>query len=531
MSQVSNGTILNNKYRVDAFLQEGGMGQVYNGTDIATNKDILIKFVRYHHNGHDSIREDKLKIEAKVLKKIQHPNIVKYIDDDIDAEHGFFLVLEYIKGASLKDIYYGKTCPEHDLNNICITLLNVVNNLHNINILHRCISPDDIMISDDGEIILIDFGAVKEGFSGLNQSVATRIGKPDYGPPEQLQGYPTYQSDIFSVGATMWFLVTGQPPRSRDKNGRILSAKFSNHSVSDHIDSIILKATDPDVANRYQTADEMIQALMISSDIEPSQVPNDTIPNGTILNSKYQVDALLLGGMNEIYKGKEILTDKEIVIKVGEAKLKHEAKILKKIQHPNIVKYIDDDIDAEHGFFLVLEHIKGASLKNIYTGKTCPEHDLNDICITLLNALQYLHNMNIVHRRVSPDTIIVSDEEELKLIGFRKAIEVSTAIKIDDGTTLIGNEYFLAFQAPERLMGYPTYQSDIFSVGATMWFLITGQPPRIRNQNGMILSAKTSNHSVSDHIDSIILKATNPDVANRYQTADEMIQALMISSQ
>ncbi|TFH38987.1 MAG: hypothetical protein E4G94_11575, partial [ANME-2 cluster archaeon] len=345
-----------------------------------------------------------------------------------------------------------------------------------------------------------------------------------------LMGYPTYQSDIYSVGATMWFLVTGQPPRPRDKSGRILSAKLSNRSVSDHIDSIILKATEPDVTNRYQTANEMIQALMFSSDIVPPQVLNGKIPNGTILNSKYQIDALLQGGMNEIYRGKDILTDKEIVIKVGEAKFKNEAKILKKIQHPNIVKYIDDDIDVVHGFFLVLEHIKGASLKNIYSGKACPEHDLNNICITLLKALQYLHSMNIVHRRVFPDTITVSDEEELKLIDFRKAIEFPMEKKIDDGTTLIGNEYFLAFQAPERLMDYPTYQSDIFSVGAIMWFLVTGQTPQSRDQNGRILSAKISNHSVSNHIDSIILKATDPDVANRYQTADEMIQALTILS-
>ena len=266
------------------------------------------------------------------------------------------------------------------------------------------------------------------------------------------------------------------------------------------------------------------------------------VSNGTILNNKYRVDAFLQeGGMGQVYRGTEISTDRDVAIKVARyhngfrydsiRKLRDEANILKKIQHPDIVKYVDDDIDAEHGFFLVLEHIKGASLKNIYSGKTCPEHDLNDICIPLLKALQYLYNMNIVHRRVSPDTITVSDEGKLKLIGFRKAIEFPMEKKIDDGTTLIGNEYFLAFQAPERLMDYPTYQSDIFSVGAIMWFLVTGQTPQSRDQNGRILSAKTSNHNVSNYIDSIILKATEPDVANRYQTADEMIQALMISSQ
>jgi len=259
--------------------------------------------------------------------------------------------------------------------------------------------------------------------------------------------------------------------------------------------------------------------------------------NGTILNSKYRVDDFLQGGMKEIYKGKEILTDKEIAINIGygddryslieRRKLKRGANILKNIQHPHIITYVDSDIDTNHGFFLILEYIKGATLKEIYNEKTCPEHDLNDICITLLNALQYLHNMNILHRDISPNHIMISDKDELKLINFMKAIEVSTG-RVEGGTTIIGNEYF---QAPEQLMGYPTYQSDIFSVGATMWFLITGQPPRIRNQNGRILSAKTSNHNVSNHIDSIILKATDPDVANRYKTADEMIQALMVSSQ
>ena len=215
MPKVPNSTILNNKYRVDAFLQEGGMGQVYKGTDIATNKDIVIKFVRYHHDGQDPIREDKLKVEANVLKKlINIPNIVKYIADGTDSNHGFFLIIDFIRGETIKYKYWGKVCPDKELHKICNVLLSTLEYLHGQNIIYRDLSPDNIMASASGDFVLIDFGAVKEGFSGLNQSVATGIGKPDYGPPEQLQGYPTYQSDIFSVGATMWFLVTGQPPRT-----------------------------------------------------------------------------------------------------------------------------------------------------------------------------------------------------------------------------------------------------------------------------------------------------------------------------
>ena len=279
MSQVPNGTILNNKYRVDAFLQKGGMGQVYKGTDIATNKDIVIKFVRYHNDGQDSVREDKLKVEANILKKmINVPNVVNYIDEGNNGNYGFFLIIDFIRGKTLKDKYWGKICPENELHKICNVLLSTLEYLHGQNILHRDVSPDNMMASDSGEIILIDFGAAKEGFSGLNQNVATKIAKPDYSSPEQLQGVPTYQSDIFSVGATIWFLVTGQPPRSRDINGRILSAKLSNRSVSDHIDSIILKATEPDVAKRYQNTDEMMKAL-IGLSIQKTQYPRFILAN------------------------------------------------------------------------------------------------------------------------------------------------------------------------------------------------------------------------------------------------------------
>jgi len=279
MSQVPNGTILNNKYRVDTFLQEGGMGQVYKGTDIATNKDIVIKFVRYHHDGQDSVREDKLKVEADVLKKmINVPNIVNYIDEGHNGNYGFFLIIDFIRGETLKDKYWGKVCPEKELHKICNVLLSTLEYLHGQNMLHRDISPDNIMVSASGDFVLIDFGAVKEGFNGLNQSVATKIGKQVYSSPEQLQGVSTYQSDIFSVGATIWFLVTGQPPRSRDTNGRILSAKFYNRSVSDHIDSIILKATEPDVAKRYQNTDEMMKAL-IGLSIQTNQYPRFILAN------------------------------------------------------------------------------------------------------------------------------------------------------------------------------------------------------------------------------------------------------------
>ena len=270
MSLLHNGTILKNKYQIYSILQEGWVSQTYLGKEILTGKEIVIKVLRsiYGDYREDSVRSNKIileaiKLEAKTLKSIQHPNIVKYIDDDIDANNGYyFLVLEYIKGASLKEIYNGNACPEHDLNNICITLLNVVTNLHNINILHRDICPDDIIISNKGELKIIDMGIVKKALEQTDDT--SRLYHKEYSAPEQLYRISIYQSNIFSVGATMWFLVTGQSPM-RDTNGRILSAKNLNRSVSEHIDSIILKATDPDVTSRYQTADEMIQALMVSS--------------------------------------------------------------------------------------------------------------------------------------------------------------------------------------------------------------------------------------------------------------------------
>ena len=266
MSQIPNGTILKNRYVIVSFIREGGMGQAYRSTDKKSkNKIILIKTVRYHGDTVDSIREDKLKIEAEILKKTKHPNIVKHIDDGNDSTFGPFLVLEFIEGKNLTEIYSGKICSSSDLKNICVPILDAVGYLHNKNMIHRDISPDNIMMTDSGEIKLIDFGTVKEGYDGLQpyQFEQTQIGKKLYSCPACLTGYPSFSSDIFSIGATMWFLVTGLEPRQRDPNtGRILSATSSNRSVSDVIDSVILRATEIDATNRYQSTKEMKQALL-----------------------------------------------------------------------------------------------------------------------------------------------------------------------------------------------------------------------------------------------------------------------------
>ena len=133
--------------------------------------------------------------------------------------------------------------------------------------------------------------------------------------------------------------------------------------------------------------------------------------------------------------------------------------------------------------------------------------------------------MNILLLGIYPDDIITNGNGKYKIIYVYTGTRVLKSWEYEtDRLGAIYEEYF----APELFVGYPTHQSDIFSVGAIMWFLVTGRPPRLRNMNARILSAKDSNHSLPNHIDSIILKATEPDAANRYQTADEMIQALII---
>jgi serine/threonine protein kinase len=277
--QGSRGT-----YTVDAPLCQGGMGRVFIGRSYNGNK-IVIKEPRILGDNEDPIRIEKLKVEAEILSKIQHKNIVKYIDSK-DNGATFYLVIEFVPGQTMRDAYWKNPAPETEVKEQTLALLNALNYLHGLNIIHRDVKPQNVLLNN-GDLTLIDFGTAKHGYTQVLSFGHTIVGTQYWSAPEQFSGLATPRCDIYSTGAVMFFLLTGIPPQMYLKSdGSIESPKKVNPRISDEIANVVVKAMEFDPAKRFQIADDMIK------EIEGRSIVHD-LPCIFVRGKRYNIDSKL----------------------------------------------------------------------------------------------------------------------------------------------------------------------------------------------------------------------------------------------
>ena len=199
--KIQTGDVINNRFRVDGLIKCGGMGCAFLGTDIFNNNKVVIKVPNYTSSNDPKFLEDKLEIEADVLSKVSHPNIVRFV-----ARGRYmgmpYLVVEYIYGERLDDYVkrMGGLQPDKAYS-IAMTLLDVLEYLHHLNIIYRDFTPDNIMIRASSEPVIIDFGTAKSGMSGIPLK-GTIVRHGHFSAPELNNGIASYSSDIY-----MWAVV------------------------------------------------------------------------------------------------------------------------------------------------------------------------------------------------------------------------------------------------------------------------------------------------------------------------------------
>lgn len=186
--------------------------------------------------------------EAKLLAKIDHPGIVKVRDYFIeDSRH--YLVLDYLNGQDLRQLVLQNGPRRQDqVLQMAEQICAVMRYLHNQEpaIIHRDLTPDNMVMTNDGSVVIIDFGAANEF---LGTATGTLVGKQSYISPEQFRGKACTASDIYSFGCTLHFLLTGKDPEALS----VSHPKESNEYVSDEMDALVAKCTDMDVSGRYES--------------------------------------------------------------------------------------------------------------------------------------------------------------------------------------------------------------------------------------------------------------------------------------
>jgi serine/threonine protein kinase, bacterial len=284
-------TLLNNRYQVINVLGAGGFGETFlaEDTHMPSRRPCVIKQLKPIANDPKTYEmiQQRFEREAATLEYLgessdQIPKLYAYF-----SENGlFYLVQEWIQGQTLTDIVEAKGYEsETVVREILVSLLSVLNYVHSKGIIHRDIKPDNIILrSSDSKPVLIDFGAVKETIRSVVSSShhPTRslvIGTPGYMPTEQAIGRPVYATDIYSLGLTAIYLLTGKHPpelQTHLQTGEIIWQKLAP-DVSPHLAKIINQAIKPHVSDRYSTASKMLYDLKSVSNI-PQSKSDTTIP-------------------------------------------------------------------------------------------------------------------------------------------------------------------------------------------------------------------------------------------------------------
>lgn len=257
------GSVLGGKYKILSEIGHGGMSVVYMALNEVANKTWAVKEIRKDGKMDFNVVRQGLVAEIETLKRLKHPNLPSIVDV-IEDEDSFIIVMDYIEGNSLdKSLLEHGAQPQDLVIEWAMQLCDVLAYLHSCDppIIYRDMKPANIMLRPDGNIALIDFGTAKTYEIDLGET--TGIGTIGYAAPEQYigsgLGRTDARTDIYCLGITLYHLITGIDPCKvviSDKSIRAV-----NPSLSPGLDKIIVKCTEQDPKDRYQSCEELLYDL------------------------------------------------------------------------------------------------------------------------------------------------------------------------------------------------------------------------------------------------------------------------------
>lgn len=256
------GSLLDGKYKILSKIGHGGMSVVYMALNEKANKTWAVKEIRKDGKMDFNVVKQGLVAEIETLKRLRHKNLPSIVDV-IEDEDSFIIVMDYIEGNSLDKALESGPQSQEDVIDWAIQLCDVLGYLHSCNppIIYRDMKPANIMLKPDGSIALIDFGTAKTYEIDLGET--TGIGTIGYAAPEQYlgsgYGRTDARTDIYCLGITLYHLLTGIDPCKNVISDR--SVRAVNPSFSHGLDEIIIKCTQSDPKDRYQSCAELLYAL------------------------------------------------------------------------------------------------------------------------------------------------------------------------------------------------------------------------------------------------------------------------------
>lgn len=290
-----NNILLGGRYELLEKIGEGGMSEVYKAKCTKLNRFVAVKILKKEFSENEDI-SNKFRKEAAALAKLSESNIVNVLDVGNENDMEYF-VMEYIDGKTLKDIikYHGKLSYQTTIK-VGLQIAKGLECAHKNNIIHRDVKPQNILVTENGEVKITDFGIAKSTTSDTITNTQTIVGSAHYFSPEQAKGsFIDSRSDIYSLGVVLYEMVTGVLPFDGESPVTIalkhiqdtpVSPKILNSAIPESLNKIILKCINKDPNLRYSSMKELsqdLQRVQDNPDILISNQKNEAINDRTII--------------------------------------------------------------------------------------------------------------------------------------------------------------------------------------------------------------------------------------------------------
>jgi len=545
------GKMIKDTYRIYDEIGRGSVATVYLAKDLQRNRVVALKVI------HPELAEEsqfvrRFQREAKLLARLDSPHAIKVLDYG-EEEDRAFIVLEYVEGKTLTAILEEEGALEVEW---ALSLARQVGqalaHADEAGIVHRDIRPANIMVAPSGLVKIMDFGIAK----GADLSRLTAIGvlgSPHYLSPEQAEGEEVdIRSDIYSLGVTLFEMLTGQWPYEADNAVDIVlkhlqepvpSLREFDEEIPSEVDELVQRCLAKAPEERFRTPGELMDAIDRTLRGTEGRTPPgmEVALVGQTLGQYRLVERIGRGGMATVYKAYQPSLDRYVAVKVLPTYLAHdpdfaarfrrEARAIARLNHPHILPVHDFGQEGELGY-IVMRYVEGGTLKKILGQPLALDRTI-DILAQIGDALDYAHQQGIIHRDVKPANVLMDQGRWAFLSDFGLAKMVAASVQLTKTGVGLGTP---AYMSPEQAQGKPVdAQSDIYSLGIMLFEMLTGQVPfdadtplavLIKHLTAPLPLPREVNPDILEPVERIILKAVAKAPGDRFQRVSEMVEAL-----
>ncbi len=288
-NQLIQGSVFAGKYKIIERLGIGGMGIVFKAEDTKLKRTVALKFLSPELTQDERARERFIH-EAQAASALDHPNICTIHEIDETEEGQLYIAMSFYTGESLKDRLNRGPLNLRETLNIAMQIAKGLAKAHEQNIVHRDIKPANIMTTDDGLVKIVDFGVAKLAGTTRVTRDGTTVGTAAYMSPEQARGEEVdHRTDIWSLGAVLYEMITGNPPFKGENEQSIIfsilnrepgTAKGLSGAVPKELELTIRRCLSKDTKKRFASAQELSQVL---EDLKLKLVTGATLPTRTVI--------------------------------------------------------------------------------------------------------------------------------------------------------------------------------------------------------------------------------------------------------